>query len=104
MIMHCVFCSFRTDVDDTTRRDLFRALEELSATLDGVLAFNSGPNLDFEHMSQGYSDGFVIQFKSSADLQNYAVHPEHVKLGQKLCTLCVGGADGLIVFDLSCAS
>lgn len=103
MIMHCVFCNIRADVPPQTRADLFSALADLSASLSGFIGFNSGPNLDFEQMSPDYSDGFVIRFRSASDLQRYADHPEHVKLGAQLCALCVDGAKGLIVFDLSCA-
>ena len=69
-------------------------------SLDGVLSFEAGPNRDFEGKSPNYSDGFVICFTIRGALTRYAEHPEHLALGAKLCTICEGGADGIILFDL----
>ncbi len=82
------------------RRQVFKDLSALCHTIDGFIAFDCGPNRDFEKKSQTYSDGFVIRFESQHALETYAKNPTHMKLGAHLCDLCVGGADGLIVFDL----
>ena len=85
------------------KNSAFNELSDFALTLDSTIAFESGPNRDFEKKSQDYSDGFIIRFKDSAALQTYAEHPSHIKLGTKLCALCVGGADGLMVFDIELA-
>lgn len=100
MILHCVFCSFRDDATPDQRTQILRELSTFSHTLDGVLAFNFGPNRDFEKRSQEFSDGFVIRFRDQQALEAYAVHPEHRKLGSRLCDLCNGGSDGVVVFDI----
>lgn len=100
MILHCVFCSFRDDVSPALRSQIFRELSTFSQTLDGVIAFDSGPNRDFEGKSQEYSDGFVIRFVDRNALERYAAHPKHLELGRRLCGLCNGGPDGIVVFDL----
>lgn len=100
MILHCVFCSFRDDVPVEERMGVFEALSAFSHTLDGVLAFDFGPNRDFERKSQKYGDGFVIRFADRQALERYAVHPRHQELGGRLCDLCAGGYDGIVVFDL----
>ncbi|MEM1289238.1 MAG: Dabb family protein [Pseudomonadota bacterium] len=100
MILHCVFCTFKNGVSAETQADIFNALKDFSQSLDGALAFDHGPNRDFEDKSASYQSGFVIRFADKAALQAYAVHPTHQALGAQLCALCVGGADGVIVFDL----
>ncbi len=100
MILHCVFCSFRPDVAATQSEAVLRELSDFSLSLDGVLGFDFGPNRDFEKKSQGYTDGFVIRFESRDALGLYATHPTHKQLGARLCDLCEGGADGIVVFDL----
>ena len=100
MILHSVYCNFRDDVCGEERTQIFKDLSALCQTVDGFMAFDYGPNRDFEKKSQIYSDGFVIRFDSQHALEVYAKHPTHMQLGQRLCSLCVGGADGLIVFDL----
>lgn len=100
MILHSVYCDFRSDVSGVKRRQVFKDLSVLCHTIDGFIAFDHGPNRDFEKKSRTYSDGFVIRFDSQHALEIYANHPTHILLGSRLCDLCVGGADGLIVFDL----
>ncbi|MBD8876212.1 Dabb family protein [Roseibium polysiphoniae] len=100
MILHCVFCNFRADSPPAERSKVFQELQDFSVTLDGVLGFEFGPNLDFERKSQAYDEGFVIRFKDVSALEAYANHPVHRALGGRLCDLCEGGADGIVVFDL----
>ena len=100
MILHAVFCNVLARVSTSERAEVFERLSKLSMSLDGVLSFEAGPNRDFEGKSPNYSDGFVICFTIRGALTRYAEHPEHLALGAKLCTICEGGADGIIVFDL----
>ncbi|SMR82420.1 Stress responsive A/B Barrel Domain [Aliiroseovarius halocynthiae] len=100
MILHCVFCNFRTDVSEDQRNQVLTALAQFSAGLNGVLGFDHGPNLDFEGKSASYDAGFVIRFADHEALQTYADHPEHQALGRQLCDLCNGGENGIKVFDL----
>ena len=100
MILHCVFCGFRANVSAERRLQILGELAEFSRSLDGVLAFDFGPNRDFEKKSQAYSDGFVIRFSDRGALERYAVHPTHRELGSRLRDLCEGGAEGIAVFDI----
>lgn len=99
MILHCVFCH---PLDGATEElsGIIGELKSFSQGLEGVIAFDYGPNRDFEAKSPDHSIGFVIRFSSAQALAHYAEHPTHQALGSKLCDLCVGGADGIIVYDL----
>ncbi len=100
MIEHCVFCNLKSDVPFERFWDLACELEKLAMTLPGVLGFTKGKNLDVERKSQDFPVGFIVRFDTMAALQGYADHPDHKRLGAALCELCVGGADGIVVFDL----
>lgn len=100
MILHCVFCNFKATATPADRTIVFSALSDFAHTVNGVLAFNFGPNRDFEGKSKDFSDGFVIRFTDRAALEIYATHPTHIALGGQLCNLCNGGAAGIMVFDL----
>jgi hypothetical protein len=100
MILHCVFCAFRSDADTTARHAILKDLAAFSGTLDGVLGFDHGPNADYEGKSPQVTDGFVIRFRDRDALATYADHPTHKTLGARLCDLCNGGADGIMVVDL----
>ncbi|MFN3172515.1 MAG: Dabb family protein [Hyphomicrobiales bacterium] len=99
MILHCVFCHPLDGAADELS-GIMVELATFSQGLQGVIAFDHGPNRDFEAKSPDHSVGFVIRFGSAQALANYAEHPTHQALGGKLCDLCVGGADGIIVYDL----
>ncbi|QMU58211.1 MAG: Dabb family protein [Boseongicola sp.] len=101
MILHCVFCNFRDEAPMLERIAVLQELAEFSRTLDGVVAFEFGPNLDFELKSPEYSDGFVIRFADITAAETYAGHPTHQALGMRLVGLCKGGADGIMVYDLN---
>ena len=100
MSLHCVFCQVRDDVVEAAREAVLSDLAAFSACLEGVARFEHGPNRDFEQKSQAFQAGFVITFRDQAALERYAQHPRHQELGGQLCDLCVGGAAGIIVFDL----
>lgn len=100
MILHCVFCHFQDSAPEAARQAVLEGLRAFSLSLPGVLGFEAGPNRDFEGKSPDYAAGFVIRFGSAAALQAYAVHPEHQRLGGELLALCVGGAAGIVVYDL----
>jgi hypothetical protein len=103
MILHCVFCHFRPDADKAAQQKVLTGLAAFSLTLEGVLGFDFGPNIDLEGKSPNITDGFVIRFADRKALDTYADHPTHTTLGAQLCDLCVGGADGIMVVDLVCA-
>lgn len=100
MILHSVYFTFRADTTAQDRQEVIRGLANFSASLDGAIAFDAGPNLDFEQKSQAFRDGFVIRFRDADALKAYAVHATHQMLGARLCDLCENGADGIMVFDL----
>ena len=100
MILHCVFCDLRPDVTQEMFSAVASELANFSQSLVGVERFEFGPNRDFESKSAKYTAGFVVHFHDKTALENYADHPTHKDLGARLCELCNGGADGVIVFDL----
>lgn len=100
MILHCVFCKSAKTATAGEWSEVMRALADLTDTLSGASEFQSGPNRDFENKSSAYREGFVITFADRDALETYAQHPTHLALGERLCDLCEGGAEGIIVFDL----
>lgn len=100
MILHCVFCAVRPDVEPGAIHSVCDQLQTFATGLPGVLGFDHGPNIDVEAKSPDHPYGFVIRFADRASLDVYASHPQHIALGADLCALCVGGGDGIVVYDL----
>ena len=102
MLAHCVFLNFSASHDAAARLSVLRALGALSDEVNGMLAFHYGPNLDFEAKTPDHKDGFIVFFRDREAHLAYERHPKHVALGARLVEMCVGGADGILVYDIDC--
>ncbi|MDJ0820998.1 MAG: Dabb family protein [Paracoccaceae bacterium] len=102
MLAHCVFLNFAESHDTNSRMSVLSALGELVDEVDGMLSFHYGPNLDFEAKTPNHSDGFIVFFRDREAHLAYERHPKHVALGARLVSMCVGGAEGILVYDIDC--
>lgn len=103
MLAHCVFLRFSESWDTEARMEVLRALGELTDEIDGMLEFHYGPNLDFEGKTPDHREGFIVMFRDRDAHLAYERHPRHAELGARLVEMCVGGADGIMVYDLDLA-
>tara|TARA_R110002096_G_scaffold120749_1_gene261529 strand:- start:5743 stop:5946 length:204 start_codon:yes stop_codon:yes gene_type:complete len=65
-----------------------------------MIDFCHGANRDFENMSAKYGDGFIITFTDRTAHLAYETHPNHIGQGAKMVSMCNGGTDRIVVFDL----
>ena len=100
MIKHCVFLNFKSETSESEQFDIFEGLSMLKDQIEGLVEFEYGNNLDFEHKSADYNSGFIASFENCQALLEYNEHPEHVLLGAKLVSMCKDGHQGIIVFDI----
>jgi hypothetical protein len=100
MILHCVFCNFSDEARAVEQHAVLSELRDFALSIRRCMSAEFGPNRDFEQKTQDYSHGFVLQFKDKDALDEYAKHPTHLALAARLVNLCVGGADGILVYDL----
>jgi hypothetical protein len=100
MIRHCVFYSFRADVDAAERAAIGADLDALRKVVDGMGDMRFGANVSPEPFARGYTDGFTIDFRDAAARDAYLVHPDHGKAGARLVASIDGGTDRLFVFDI----
>ncbi len=100
MIEHCVFCEIRPDAAPGALDDVFERLGSLLAVVDGMVDFRAGVNRDYENKSGRYNHGFVCTFRDRDAHLAYERHPVHAAAGRDLVSLCVGGYDGIMVYDL----
>ena len=100
MLKHCVFLNFKTEISESEQFDIFEGLSMLKDQIEGWVEFEYGNNLDFEHKSADYNSGFIASFENRQALLEYNEHPEHALLGSKLVSMCKGGHQGIIVFDI----
>jgi hypothetical protein len=100
MLKHCVFLNFRTEVSQSEQFDIFEGLSMLKDQIEGLIEFEYGNNLDFEHKSADYNSGFIVSCENRQALVEYSEHPEHALLGANLVSMCNDGHQGIIVFDI----
>lgn len=100
MIRHCVFVRFKGSVSLAEREAIYDELRALRGKVDGLLAATFGHNASPEGLGQGFSDGFIIDFRDAAARDAYLVHPDHQAAGGKLVEALEDGIGGLIVFDM----
>lgn len=100
-IRHCVFFRFRADVPDTERAAIRADLEALRGHLKGMGPVLWGKNVSPEGLSQGFNDGFTIDFTDAAARDAYLIDPAHQKAGNRLVAALEGGVAGLIVVDVA---
>ena len=100
MLIHCVFCHIRPDAPRAELEAVYADFAGLVGVVDGMLSFRSGPNRDYEGKSPDHGEGFVVTFRDRAAHLAYDAHPVHQAAGARLCGLCVGGYDGIVVYDL----
>ena len=95
MIRHIVMLNLRMDHSPAELAAVMRGLGGLP-----MMAFHHGPNRDVEGKTPDYPYGFSCDFSDLTALETYAADPVHQALGARLCALCQGGADGIMVMDL----
>lgn len=100
MLKHCVFLNFKPEFTKADRTEVFERLSGLAKEIDGLITVDCGENLDFENKSTDYSHGFIATFTDRQAHLEYEAHPEHLKAGARLVEMCIGGHNGIIVFDL----
>lgn len=98
-LKHCVFMEFKPEIGRSQQTILFNKFAALQANIEGFLNIEFGNNIDLENKSN-CNAGFIIDFENQTSLNRYTQHHEHKRLGAELVSICVGGVEGIIVFDL----
>ncbi len=104
MIRHCVLLRFRADVTNLDKDSIHHRLAALQPMIPGFQGIVFGVNSSPEHLSQGFDDGFVIEFVDADARDAYLAHPDHQRAGAALVDMLEGGLAGLVVFDLGDAA
>jgi hypothetical protein len=100
MIRHCVLLRFRAEVSDSDKVAMYQRLASLQSVVPGFERIACGANSSTEGLSQGFDDGFVVDFVDASARDSYLAHPDHQRAGAALVAMLDGGHAGLVVFDL----
>jgi hypothetical protein len=86
-VRHFVALKFK----DTTSKEQIHDIEEgfrsLKSKIPQVVSIEWGSNISPEQLNKGFTDGFLVTFRSEKDRDAYLVHPEHLKFKEKALPL-----------------
>ncbi len=86
MIRHIVFFKFKEEANEGERAELVAALKNLKAQIPLVKALEVEPDIGGKPNS--YDIALNSVFENMDDLETYAVHPDHVKVVERVKALC----------------
>lgn len=78
LLRHIVLYKFRDDLPEAEVQEVVAAFQSLPGKIPEIVSLESGVNVSSEGKSEGLTHGFVVTFRSEADLQTYLQHPAHL--------------------------
>ena len=84
-IKHVVFCWLKQPGDEQLQDKLLQASRELS-TIPGVIDISAGRAVPSDRpiVDDSFDIGIVMSFSSHTAMQEYLVHPEHIRRVQEV--------------------
>lgn len=77
VLRHIVLYKFKDEIKPPQIQEVISAFSDLPKKIDGIVAFEHGPNVSTEGKSEGLTYCFVVSFESEDALAKYLKHPAH---------------------------
>jgi|TARA_R110002012_G_scaffold95704_3_gene231141 hypothetical protein len=100
MIRHIVLVQVPYHADRTETEAVFLGMQEIAASIKGMLGFAGGRNLDKDGLHQGFTHAFTIDFAGIDARDDYVANLEHNQIGHRLAKLAQGGLGGIMVMNI----
>jgi hypothetical protein len=78
MLVHIVCWKYKPEIDAATRDDHRAKLRSLPDVIPDIALFEVGK--DILHLDRSYDTALVAHFSNREALEDYTVHPEHLKV------------------------
>lgn len=85
-LRHVVLVKFKDSSTEQDVKDVEEAFAGLAKKISLIRGFEWGTNNSPENLDQGLTHCFFLTFSSEKDRDDYLVHPEHKKFGEKVGT------------------
>lgn len=86
-VRHFVALKFKETTSKEQIHEIEEAFRSLKCKIAQVSSIEWGPNISPEQLNKGFTDGFLVTFRSDKDRDAYLVHPEHLKFKEKAIPL-----------------
>jgi hypothetical protein len=98
-VEHLVYFRFKDGISHAQKQNLVVLLNDLLGKIDGLEAVSAGLNTTEEHQfKHNYDVGMRMLFRNRQKLQEYQLHPEHLKVGDFIWTIAADVA--VVDFEL----
>ncbi len=77
VLRHIVMYKFKDEIKEQQIKEVISAFSDLPKKIDGIVAFEHGPNVSTEGKSDGLTYCFVVSFENETALAKYLKHPAH---------------------------
>ena len=77
VLRHIVLYKFKDEIKQPQVQEVINAFSDLPKKIDGIVAFEHGPNVSPEGKSEGLTYCFVVTFENEAARDKYLKHPAH---------------------------
>ncbi|HSV33381.1 MAG TPA: Dabb family protein [Pyrinomonadaceae bacterium] len=78
MLTHVVIWRYRPEVDQGSRDEHLAELRSLAGLVEGMERFAVG--FDILHLARSYDTALVALFRDRAALDEYTIHPQHLRV------------------------
>lgn len=77
VLRHIVMYKFKDEIKQPQVQEVINAFSGLPKKIDGIVAFEHGPNVSPEGKSDGLTYCFVVSFENEDARDKYLKHPAH---------------------------
>ena len=79
LLRHFVALKFKETTTKEQIREIEEAFQSLKSKIPQIVSIEWGTNTSPEQRSKGFTDAFLITFRTEQDRDAYLVHPAHLK-------------------------
>lgn len=87
LLRHFVAFKYKETATKQQIHEIEEALQSLKSKIPQVVSIEWGSNNSPEQVNKGFTDGFLITFRTKQDRDAYLVHPAHLKFKEKALPL-----------------
>jgi len=95
VLRHIVLFKWKPETPPEKIAEIEAAMHALAAKIPQVAEYEWGTDVSVQGLSQGFTHCFVVSFRSEADRDIYAPHPDHVAF----MALCKPHREVVLTFD-----
>jgi hypothetical protein len=87
LLRHFVAFKYKETATKQQIHEIEESLQSLKSKIPHVVSIEWGANISPEQLNKGFTDGFLITFRTKLDRDAYLVHPAHLKFKEQLSPL-----------------